>query len=419
MKYSRVLVVCLKANIKTWCDELDERFPDLTYTPVMGTPKQKAELIKQPTNFTIVNYDGVKRQRKGNRSVYDTFRDEADKFDLVIFDECYEISNHTNNRFKDIRRVIDAIANRIIMDGEPTAEGWKKLFGQFLMLDDGVTLGRDYYRFLETYAYQPPNLPFPKWVDRRGTWQKIQAILAKRAFIFTEDELRATAGLPEKVAYVLTTEMNTKQKKMYREIKEDWELKLEGEDVKDLSYTMEKISKGRQLLDGFIYLEDSVVRIPCEKEKVLEKLLSTKLAHKKKIVIFAAFRESLKIIGEVCDRVGRESVAYFGGLSLGDQAYALNAFQEDDSIEVFICSCSCGVGLNELVVSNVAIYYSNSDKRRDRAQSEKRQIRPTQKADQSYVFDLVTPKSYDSIIYKRLQDKENKSMMLLSPKDAR
>ena len=125
----------------------------------------------------------------------------------------------------------------------------------------------------------------------------------------------------------------------------------------------------------------------------------------------------MKIIAEVCDKVGRQSVAYYGGLSLGDQAFALNTFKEDDSIEVFICQGSCGVGLNELVVSNVAIYYSNTDKRRDRAQSEKRQIRPTQKAAQSYVFDLVTPKSYDSIIYKRLQDKENKSMMLLSPKD--
>ncbi len=72
-----------------------------------------------------------------------------------------------------------------------------------------------------------------------------------------------------------------------------------------------------------------------------------------------------------------------------------------------------GVGLNELVVSNVAIYYSNTEKRRDRAQSEKRQIRPTQKADKSYVIDMVTPKSPEEKMYKRLQDKEDKSMLLL------
>lgn len=418
--FNKVIVVCLKDNIKTWCDELDDRFPNEIYTPVIGSTKQKEGLvlsfIESDARFLIVNYDGMKRHTKTNRKVYDAFKTIAPNVNRIIFDESYEISGHTSNRFKDIRRIISPIENRVVMDGEPTAEGIAKLYGQFLICDDGATFGRDNWKFKETYFFQPPSLPFPKWIERKTSAKKIQSILAKRAFVFTEADLREEIGLPEKVPYQLWPEPNKNQKKIYKEIKDDWTLNVDGKSS-DLQYTMERLSKMRQVLDGFVYRDGEVERIKSEKERVLKHMLTHQLKHKKKIVIFAAFRESLKIISEVCASVGRESISYYGGLSMSERAFALNAFKGDDSIEVFICQASCGVGLNELVVSNVAVYYSNSEKRRDRAQSEKRQIRPTQKEKQSYVIDLISPETVEQTMWERLGKKESKSMMLLNAGD--
>ncbi len=91
MGFKKVLVVCLKNNIKTWCDELDDRFHGEGYQPILGSSKQRAQTIKEfqtsTDRFLITNYDSMKRPSKTRRGNYDLFKETAKGITLVIFYE--------------------------------------------------------------------------------------------------------------------------------------------------------------------------------------------------------------------------------------------------------------------------------------------------------------------------------------------
>lgn len=420
--FDSVLIVVPANNVATWAQQFDEWYPKEEYIAVMGDLITKVNRINTPTRFLICSYPTLSRRKVQGKifsDTYDALKRISNSFDCVIFDEAYTLGAHNKPRFKDIRRIISPIDNRIIMDGEITAEGIKKLYGPFLMLDDGETFGRDWYAFMNKYFYQPQHLPFPKWVERKGSEQKVRSILAARSFIYTEDDLRAsTVGLPDQINYVIKLPMTLEQTTMVERLKKEWVLDVKGKE-KDIKFTMEMIAKLRQIMDGFVYTDDGVVRVPTMKTKALIKALNTSLKHKKKIVVWGAFTESLNIIKECFTDPLQGCVVYHGSLSIEDRVSVLYQFVNDPTIRGIAIQVSCGVGLNELVCSNVAYYYSNSEKRRDRAQSEKRTTRPTQKAENTYCIDAFIVDSYEEKIYNRLQDKGEKSYRLLSLKEMR
>ena len=425
--FKRPLIICLKDNIKTWSDEMEKWLPNPQYTQVRGTAATKrkrieAHLKSDTKKYLIMGYDTAKPSSlykdgeivdgKKNKKMENFLRRKANEFDIVVFDESCEISKHTSARFKSLYKIARDIPNRIVMDGDPTAEGLDKVFSQFWMADDGATFGTAYYKFRDVF-YHDIGPVFPKWVLRPGAVAKMGKILRTKAFVVTEKDLDKEIGLPSRNHEVIYPEMTAEQSMHYKRMKKEFATKVEDLDI-EVSYIMEQITKLRQILGGFIYTKEGTKRLLGVKERVLRKLV--RRHQSSQIVVWCAYTEEIHIVYDILKHAGRNPVKYYGDVSNKAKDEAKDGFNSGTYSDI-VCQGGCGVGLNEFVVADTMIYYSNTDRRRHRSQSEKRVIRPTQKAKSVNVYDIVIPETWDELIYTRLQDKKKTSEQLLNYKE--
>jgi hypothetical protein len=237
--------------------------------------------------------------------------------------------------------------------------------------------------------------------------------IQETAFIYTEEQLDKDIGLPERKHHVLYPELTPQQKKHYKSIEKDWVTTLDSGESVVVKWVMEKSMKMRQILDGFMYHEDEVLHFPCGKLNSLERLVTKNFAKAKKIVIWAAFKESIKLIVAMLEKNKIVCHPYYGEMSDEDKDQAKNDFKNLERVRAIVAQSGCGIGLNEFVVSNVSIYYSNTDRRRHRRQSEKRTIRTTQRRKSVYIVDFVSA-PIEQTMLDNLEKKGTDSKFLLS-----
>lgn len=431
MGFEKVMIVCLKDNIKTWADEMEKWIEEPSYEKIQGTAKKKARLIADfHDHYMIINYDsmrpssvfgeikGEKVRIKQNKSMRELLVEESDQFELVVFDESYDLSNYASGRTKSIRKVVADIPRRIIMDGEPTVEGeksFKAIFSQYLVCDDGETFGSNYWRDFHPKYFVDAGKPWKEWKLRAGAKKMLRQKIAASAFVYTEEELDRDIGLPEKRRFTIYPELTPPQRKAYKELSEKWITTLDSGETIILKWVIEQSMKLRQILDGFIFVDGKPVQLPCGKLRSLERMLTKNFAKAKKVVIWCAFVPSIDIVCKLLEKLKINHRKYWGDMNDREKDEAKEAF-EHKSARVIVAQGGCGIGLNEFVVANVALYYSNTDRRRHRAQSEKRQDRPTQKKASCYIVDFVCA-PIEQTILDRSQAKGVDSKYLLSYKN--
>ena len=137
---------------------------------------------------------------------------------------------------------------------------------------------------------------------------------------------------------------------------------------------------------------------------------------KKKVIIWAVFRENYKMISEVCDKLGIKYTHITGDTK--DKEGSMKAFREDPDIGVCIANQGAGgVGIN-LVEAGYSIYYSKGFKLEDDLQSEARNYRGGSEIHESITrIDLVTPHTIDELTNDALANKLQVSEHILGWKE--
>lgn len=97
---------------------------------------------------------------------------------------------------------------------------------------------------------------------------------------------------------------------------------------------------------------------------------------------------------------GVKAVTFYGSV---DKDKARKDFHNKNDIRLFIGQVDSGVGMNELVVADTALYYSNSHKVLSRKQSEGRLRRKGTKHRVVTYYDLITEGTTDIQVFKKLQ----------------
>jgi SNF2 family DNA or RNA helicase len=109
----KVLIISPLSTLETvWSDALFTHFYRRTSAVLHGTAERRRKLLKTDVDFYIVNHDGFEIIAK----------DAAGMFDLIIVDEAAALRNPSTDRFKSLRRYMDAHTNcRLwLMTGTPT-----------------------------------------------------------------------------------------------------------------------------------------------------------------------------------------------------------------------------------------------------------------------------------------------------------
>lgn len=403
-KYKHILVICPSSIKENWKRELSMFVDENDITIVQGSKWDDKK-------YTIINYDildnfyeipeqtiktselnvddegNVKREYKEKTIVSRSKKiiDEAmsnsqlfqAKYDLIIIDEAHRLSNNTSNRFKIISDLIKRSKPEGIFEltGTMITNSSKNLYNLLKLIDVPVT--KDWQHYMERYCgakfFYKKNernaytAIFCKSVGKRE-WaelsydekRKLDEYLekhCKKMCIPGEDtnmeELQEIikpyylrrlktemGGLPTKTIKYLHYEMNEEERKSYDEL---WDKYLE------LQADKEKTEKNKKLI------ETSLMR-QWLADKMIPKTISlTKKCIEKghKVIIFCAYDNEINKFTEEFKGI---CVYHNGKVNEKKKNEAVDKFQNDDSIKVFIGNLqSASVGLT-LIAASVVVF---------------------------------------------------------------
>ena len=388
--YFPALVICRRDDFLTWRTELkDEGY---SYDDMTFIDKSKIKLPKTATKWTIITYDRVKRQdfMKWIKSI---------KWQIAIADEIHMIKKWDTIRTKRVINATRHIPRRLGLTATPVNNTLMDVYSECLFIDNGKTFGSNEWRFKRRYFIKPEN--FPGWFLRHGVKKKIETLMDKISFSVDADDV---LDLPPQRSVIKSVPMTGMQRKYQKQILEEWELTIENETV-DIDQVIVQLSKLRQVAAGFLYKPGGgIVKIKNNKMKLLSSLLNDDqyLKLKSKIVIWAAHIAEIELISQMLSESKIKCVQFHGSNRKRNNE-ARRQFLKNPKCRVFIGQADKGVGINELVVADSAVTFSNSFRVVSKVQAKKRIRRRGSNVHKVITYyELVTEKSIDEHILKSL-----------------
>ncbi len=308
-------------------------------------------------------------------------------FDLVIIDESHLISNSQAGRTKIITSFAKNIERVWLLTGTPITNRPINYYNLLNLVDSPVAQNWMAYaiRYCEGYQFNAGkrkvwNVSGASNLDelRNRTSRNILRVLK-------EDVL----DLPEKIINPVYLTMKSKEYEAVVGEYFDW-YNTKKEESKSLTIQFSKLMKVRQI-------------IAQEKIKHTIELAQNVIDQDKKVIIFTNFTDSLRQIHE---HFGKESVYLDGSCSKYQRQKAVDDFQENDKIKVFVGNLkAAGAGIT-LTAAEVCIMNDLSFVPSDHQQAEDRAYRYGQKNSVLIYYPLFE-NTIEGIIYDMLINKKN------------
>jgi len=418
--FKHILIISPSSVKKTWEKELKLLVDEKDITIVQGSKWDDAK-------FTIINYDildnfyeipeqtikaselnvdddgNVVREYKDKKIVSRSKKiiDEAmsksqlfqSNYDLVIIDEAHRLSNNTSNRFKIIADLLKRVNPRGIFEltGTMVTNSSKNLYNLLKLINLPIT--QDWKYFMERYcgakfyfkknekkAYTTMFLKEKKkmsWYDlsddEKVELDEILEKKCKKLCVSGEDthmeELQEIikpyylrriktdfAEMTTKTVKCIHYEMTDEEQRSYDEL---WDKYLE------LQADKEKTEKNKKLIEVSLmrqWLADKMI------PKTIE-LVKKCVATGRKVVVFCAYDNE---ISKLLDEFGDMCVYHNGKLNEKKKDVAVERFQNDENVKVFIGNIvSASMGLT-LTAGSVIVFNNFSFVPSDNLQAEDR-----------------------------------------------
>ena len=289
----RVLVIApLRVARDTWPTEIEkwEHLQHLTYSVVVGTPKERRAALMAGADITIINRENLQWLIEDSGFPFD--------YDMVVIDELSSFKNHQSKRFQALMKVRPKVKRVIGLTGTPSSNGLMDLWAEFKLLDMGQRLGRfiSQYRnnyFLPDkrngqiiYSYKP--MPYAE----DAIYRKISDVTISMK---STDHLK----MPELISSKYEVRLSEEERIRYEELKSQLVLQLpEGEVTAANAASL--TGKLVQLANGAIYSDDGdTVEFHNRKLDALEDIIEA--SNGKPLLVAYWFRHDLERIKQRFD----------------------------------------------------------------------------------------------------------------------
>lgn len=284
----RILVVApLRVARDTWPAEIEkwEHLQHLTYSVVVGTPKERRAALMANSDITIINRENLQWLIEDSGFPF--------TYDMVCIDELSSFKNHKSKRFQALMKVRPKVKRIIGLTGTPSSNGLMDLWAEFKLLDMGQRLGRFITQYRNDYF-----LP-----DKRNG----QIIYSYKPMPYAEDaiyrkisdmtiSMKSTDHLkmPELVSSRYEVKLSEAEAQRYEDLKQELILQLpEGEVTAANAASL--TGKLVQLANGAIYSDDGdTVEFHDRKLDALEDIIEA--ANGKPLLVAYWFKHDLQRI---------------------------------------------------------------------------------------------------------------------------
>ncbi|HKZ66063.1 MAG TPA: SNF2-related protein [Chitinophagaceae bacterium] len=327
----KALVVCPTTLIYNWENEIKKFTPELTYRIHHGPARTRAREEIVDHDVTITTYGTLRSDIKLLMSV---------NFDYVILDESQAIKNPSSKVTK-AACLLNA-KHRLCMSGTPLQNNTFDVFAQMHFLNPGMLGTMEFFR--QEFA-----IPIDKFgeQDRKDHLRKILY-----PFILRRTKEQVAKDLPEKQEMILWCEMEDEQRKIYDAYRNDFRDKILGtiqeQGIQRSQLTiLQGLMKLRQICDSPAILneEEKFENHSIKLDELAREITENISNHK--ALVFSQFLGMLALIRAKLDELGVKYEYFDGSTSAPDREKAIQSFQNDDTVRVFLISLKAGgVGLN-------------------------------------------------------------------------
>jgi SNF2 family DNA or RNA helicase len=380
------------------------------HTVKIAKGKYKKEYTQpdKPYDIYVVNYEQIAKRVQGMIGV---------DYNVFICDE--------STRLKSRGIVKDEAAHALrakakycwLMSGSMAPNGPEDYWNQFHILDNGASLGREHWLFMEMThdARHPrdattnkPNEAITFWVPKASGKQYVKERTLPLMLVY---KIRDCIDLPEMKFITMKTDLTSKQRKAYDELKEELCTVVDGEYVVAKN-NMSVMSKFAQITGGFVKNDQDEMMAFDENPKfdLLMEVVES-IAEDEKILIWAWHQHEVVYIAQALADKGYGVEMLMGGMTRKVKSRIKN-FRGETQILV-ANQAVIGHG-HSFTFCHYMIFYSNPFDWELRFQSERRLPRIGQK-DVMFVYDLVCKNTIDIKLLRALSTKEAMHKFLTSP----
>ena len=327
----KALVVCPTTLIYNWENEIKKFTPSLTYKIHHGGTRTRIKEELTDHDITITTYGTLRSDIKMLMSI---------DFDYVLLDESQAIKNPSSKVTK-AACLLNA-KNRLCMSGTPLQNNTFDIFAQMNFLNPGMLGTMEFFR--QEFA-----IPIDKFGDRERK-DHLKKILYP--FILRRTKEQVAKDLPEKQEMILFCEMEDEQRNIYDAYRNDFRNQIlgtiESQGIQKSQLTiLQGLMKLRQICDSPAILneQEKFENHSIKLDELAREITENIGDHK--ALIFSQFLGMLALIKAKLDELGVKYEYFDGSTSAPDRQIAIESFQNNDEVRVFLISLKAGgVGLN-------------------------------------------------------------------------
>jgi len=350
-----------------------------------------------------INIDAI--ITKGGSARIREFIDSAKGRCMMVVDESQDIKNISAQRTKSAILFGNMCKYRMIMTGTPIAKNVIDLFSQFRFLNGNI-LGHRYMTTFRNEYCHVRQTDFGPLITGYKNLEKLYERIDPHIFRITSEE---ALDLPPKVYITRQFSLSDQQKKLMKELKEQFFIQVKANDLASVGNAAGLLTKLQQISCGYLPMDDgSFMELPNPRMDELQNILDQREG---KAIIWCRFNRDVE---NVMNKLRPLAVHYYGKTTQTERERHKAMFLDASSpIRYLVASPeAAGTGLNLQGLCNTNIYYSNSFNSLARWQSEGRTWRDGTVGTVTY-FDLIANRSPDAKILKNLQDKKSISDLTL------
>src|SRR5258706_960533 len=327
----RALVVCPTTLMFNWENEIKKFTPSLTWYIHHGSTRSQQLSLYENADIVITTYGTL-------RSDIQHFA--ATNFDYVILDESQAIKN-PQSKVTKAASLLNA-KNRLCMSGTPLQNNTFDMYAQMNFLNPGMLGSMEFFR--QEFA-----IPIDKFGEKE---QKDHLRKLLYPFILRRTKEQVAKDLPEKSEMILFCEMEEEQRNIYDAYRNDYRNQILGtietQGIQKSQLTiLQGLMKLRQICDSPAILnEQEKFENHSIKLDELAREITENIGNHKAL-IFSQFLGMLALIKAKLEELGIKYEYFDGSTSAPDREKAIQSFQNNDEVRVFLISLKAGgVGLN-------------------------------------------------------------------------
>jgi non-specific serine/threonine protein kinase len=325
------IVVCPTTLMFNWENEIKKFTPNLTYLIHHGGDRIRNKSIFEKYDVVITTYGTLRSDIK--------FMVE-NELDYIVLDESQAIKN-PQSKVTKAACLINA-KNRLCMSGTPLQNNTFDIYAQMNFLNPGMLGSVEFFRN-----------EFATPIDKFGEpEQKEHLKKILYPFILRRTKEQVAKDLPDKTETILFCEMEQEQRSIYDAFRNDYRNKILGviseQGIQKSQLTiLQGLMKLRQICDSPAIMNepDPYPNVSVKLDEIAREISENIGNHK--ALVFSQFLGMLALIREKLVELNVKFEYFDGSTSAIDREKAIQSFQKNDEVRVFLISLKAGgVGLN-------------------------------------------------------------------------